>query len=411
MEAIDMSVRKRKWTTAKGEAKTAWVVDYKDQNGVRALRTFEKKGEAIEFETTMRGEVRDKKHVVRSKSLTVAEAGEEWIKAVKSGRRERGPAEASTLRQYRQHFDDYIKPQLGSVKLSDLSKADVKKFRTDILAKLSRATARKVLGSLKGILSEMLDQDQVAVNVASTIKIGLGEGRHKEEVVVPTVSDIKAIRSKLAELATQSNRRWAAAWVRRRVLIETAIHTGMRASELRGLPWDAVDLKAGTIDIRQRADERGKIGPPKSAAGKRTIWIPVELVTLLREWKMQAGNHALVFAAESGEPQSLANIFNRAWKPIQLEAGVCEPKRDENGDIIRDNEGRPIMEPRYNFHTLRHYHASALIAAGTDFKEIQTEMGHSSIKITIDLYGHPLEGEDANRLRKERAERLAGTLA
>lgn len=404
-----MSIRKRTWTNAKGEEKTAWVVDYKDQNGARAIRTFKTRGEAKEFETTMRGEVRDKRHVIASKSITVAEAGEEWLKAVEHGRGDRDPAEASTLRQYRQHLEDYIKPALGTVKLADLSKTDVVKFRTDMLARLSRAMAKKVLQSLKGILSEMQHQDHVAVNVAATVKIG-NSGRHKEDVVVPTIADIKVILAKLDELAAQSNKRWADAWVKRRAFLVTAIHTGFRASELRGLPWDAVDLKTATVEVRQRADENGVIGPPKSKAGRRVVSIPGDLVSILREWKLKAGKHTLVFANAEGNAESLPNIFNRAWKPIQLAAGVCDPRKDGNGNVTRDKDGKPVMEPRYNFHSLRHFHASMLIADNANPKEVQAEMGHSGIQVTYDLYGHLFNDEDADKRRKERSERLAGLL-
>jgi integrase len=58
---------------------------------------------------------------------------------------------------------------------------------------------------------------------------------------------------------------------RRRPFIVTAIFTGMRLSELRGLRWSDVDLEAGIIHVRQRADAWGTIGPPKSKAGKRDI--------------------------------------------------------------------------------------------------------------------------------------------
>lgn len=401
-------VRKRTWKTSKGEEKTAWIVDYKDQSGVRALRTFAKKGEAVEFETNMRGEVRDKKHVIPSKSITIKTAGKEWIEAVKRGRGERGPAEASTLRQYQYHLDDYIAPALGETLLAKLSKADVAKFRDDLLAKISRPLARKVLTSLKGILSESQHRDRVIVNVASAIKIGTG-GRHKEDVVVPTIADVRAILQKLDELATQSNRRWADAWTRRRALLATAIHTGFRASEVRGLPWDAVDLKAGKIEVKQRADENGVIGPPKSKAGRRTISVPSALVAVLREWKMKS-NQALAFPSEEGNPQSLPNIYNRAWKPVQLAAGVAEAKRDKDGSVVCDKDGKPVMDTRYNFHALRHFHASMLIADGANPKEVQVEMGHGSIQVTYDLYGHLFQDEDADRRRKERSERLAGML-
>jgi integrase len=269
--------------------------------------------------------------------------------------------------------------------------------------------ARKVLTSLKGLLSEALHQDRVAVNVASSVKIGNGS-RHKEDVAVPSIADIKAILAKLDELATQQNRRWAEAWERRRALVATAIHTGFRASELRGLPWDAVDLSGGKIEVRQRADENGDIGPPKSKAGRRTVSVPASLVAILRAWKLKAGKHALAFASEEGTPQSLANIYNRAWKPIQIEAGVADPQRDNNGNVLRDKEGKPVMEPRHNFHALRHFHASMLIADGANPKEVQAEMGHNSIQVTYDLYGHLFQDEDAERRRQERSERLAGML-
>jgi integrase len=407
-------VRKREWTNKSG-THTAWIVDYKDQNGVRAIKTFTRKGEADEFMTTVRGEVRDKKHVIVSKSITVKEAGRDWITAVQQGRNIHGdqgsPAEASTIRQYEYHLKTYIEPALGGVMIAKLSKQDVQAFRNDLLKRISRPLARKVLTSLKGILSEAVDSERLVVNVASSVKIGSG-GRHKEDVVIPSDTDIKAILAKMDELATQSNRRWADAWMMRRAFIATAIHTGFRASEIRGLPWSAVDLKAGAIKVVQRADENGVIGPLKSKAGYRTVFIPASLVAILKEWKMKAGKHALVFATDSedGGPQSLPNIYNRAWKPIQLAAGVCDPKKDDNGNVVRDEEGSPVMEPRYNFHALRHYHASVLIADGADFKEIQTEMGHANIQITFDLYGHPIEGEDADKRRRERAERLASKL-
>ena len=176
--------------------------------------------------------------------------------------------------------------------------------------------AKKVLTSLKGIMSEAQHNDRVVVNVASAVKIGIGS-RHKEDVVVPSIADIKAILSKLDELATQQNPRWAEAWISRRALIATAIYSGFRASEVRGLPWDAVDLKSARIEVMQRADENGVIGSPKSKAGRRSVSIPAALAAILREWKIKEGKHALVFATKTGTPQNLANIHSRAWAPIR----------------------------------------------------------------------------------------------
>lgn len=371
-----MSVRKRTWKTSKGEHREAWLVDYFDQNRSRAVKTFATRTEARAWETSMRVEVREKRHVIASKSLTVAEAGTEWLKAVEHGRDERDPAEKATLRGYKHHLDRYIAPAIGKKKLADLAKADVVAFRNDLLKTLTRTTAKKVLQSLKGILSEMVFQDRVGINVASAVKIGIG-GRHVEEVEIPSIADIKLIRAKAKELP-----------LIRRGMIETAIHTGMRVSEIRGLPWAAVDLKAGTIEVRQRADEYGVIGPPKSKAGKRSITLPADLVSLLKELRLQAGKNELVFPTEAGTPWLLSNFYARVWTKLLTDAGV----------------------KTVGFHSLRHFHASMLIASGANPKDIQVEMGHSSIQMTFDLYGHLFKGKDEEQRRKERAENLASQL-
>ena len=116
---------------------------------------------------------------------------------------------------------------------------------------------------------------------------------------------------------------------------------------------------------------------------------PAELVRILREWKLEAGPHALVFATSSGKPESLPNIYNRCWKPLLAAAR---------------------MPGRYNWHTLRHFHASLLIEDSANPKEVQVEMGHSSIKITYDIYGTLFKDEAADKSRRERADRLASKL-
>src|SRR5262249_8530397 len=156
-----------------------------------------------------------------------------------AGRGERGPAEASTLRQYNYHKDTYILPALGGVKLCDLTQASILDFKADLLGTISRPLARKVLTSLKGLLNEAVTQQKVAVNVAA--KVSIGKDKKNTKVVIPSIDHIKTILVKLDELAAQENKQRAKAWRRYRALIAVSIHTGMRASEVRGLPWDSVD--------------------------------------------------------------------------------------------------------------------------------------------------------------------------
>src|SRR5690348_1189677 len=144
-----MSVRKRAWTTRRGERREAWIVDYVDQDGGRHIETFERKKDADAYHGTVTVDVRKGTHTAPNKSITVLQAAEDWLKHVEQEGRER-----ATLAQYRQHVHKHIKPRLGNDKLSSLTTPRINSFRDDLLNDLSRALARKVLVSLKSILRE-----------------------------------------------------------------------------------------------------------------------------------------------------------------------------------------------------------------------------------------------------------------
>src|SRR5262245_58511596 len=133
-----MSVRKRTWTTRKGECREAWIVQYMDQDGIDRIKTFTRKKEADEFQASVKVAVREGTHTPHSKSLTVAEAAEDWIKSV-----EIEGSERSTIAHYRNHIDNHIVPRIGREKLSKLTTPRINRFRDDLLASLSRAQSRK----------------------------------------------------------------------------------------------------------------------------------------------------------------------------------------------------------------------------------------------------------------------------
>jgi len=233
-----MSVRKRKWTTRKGEAKECWVVDYVDQNGDRHIQTFERKKDADDRQAAVKVEVANGIHTAHSKSPTVAEAAEDWIKYVELEKRER-----STVDHYRNHIDNHISPRLGSEKLAKLTTPRIQAFRDDLLASLSRAQAKKVLTSLKSLLKDAQRRGNVSQNVALGVSI-TRDNRTKRKlkvgVDIPTPDEIKRVVN--------------AAKGRARSLIVTVIFTGLRSSELRRLRWSDVVLKGGILNVRQRAD-------------------------------------------------------------------------------------------------------------------------------------------------------------
>ena len=152
-----MSVRKRKWKTSRGVEKESWIVDYIDQEGDRHIETFEKKKDADVHHDKVRADVRKGLHTAPSKSITIEEAANNWLKRVEADARER-----STIDQYRQHVKLHIKPRLGRTKLAQLTPTQVDNFRDELVAELSRPLARKVLTSFKSIL-KVANYSQVSV--------------------------------------------------------------------------------------------------------------------------------------------------------------------------------------------------------------------------------------------------------
>jgi hypothetical protein len=161
-----MSVRKRKWTTRSRETREAWIVDY-TQDGERHIETFKRKKDADAFAQQVGVDIRAGTHTPASKSITVAQAAEDWIKSVELEGRE-----ASTIAQYRQHAR-HITDRVGSQKLAKLTTPRVNTFRDDLLVSMSRAMARKVLSSLKSLLRDAQRRGNVAQNVACSPRSSL----------------------------------------------------------------------------------------------------------------------------------------------------------------------------------------------------------------------------------------------
>jgi integrase len=379
-----MSVRKRQWTTRTGEAKTAWIVDYA-QDGERHIKTFGRKKHADAYAQQVGVDIRAGTHTPVSKSITVAQAAEDWIKSVEVEKRE-----ASTLAQYRQHAR-HIGERIGRIKLANLTAKRVNEFRDELLNAMTRAMARKVLSSLKSLLRDAQRRGNVAQNVALAVKRidadKRGEGRLKVGVHIPSTEEIKALIAKMPE-------RW-------RPVLLTAIFTGLRSSELRGLRWEDVDLKTAELHVRQRADRYNAMGKPKSKAGDRIVPLGPLVLNVLREWKLKCprGEHGLVFPTARGTI-SRHNDIVRAFKSTVRAAGLI------------DSDGK---EKYSGLHALRHFYASWCInpldrgGQGLLPKVVQVRLGHSSIVMTMDTYGHLFPpGDDAHKLLAEAERALLG---
>jgi integrase len=364
------SIRKRSWTS-RGIERSAWVVDYFDQAGKRRLKTFGTKKEADAWAVTARHEVKEGTHTPASTSITVTEAAERWIAHCELEKLEFG-----TIKQRREHLKLHIGPFLGREKLSALTTPRIHQFDTELRnAGRSLAMRRKVMTNVKTILTFCQGQGLVAQNVARGVKIKVDD-RQRATGPLHEGRDFPS-KPEIRQLIDAAPGRW-------RPFIITAVFTGMRASELRGLRWSDVDLEAGIIHVRQRADAWRNIGAPKSAAGSRDIPLTPMVVNALKQWRAPCptGELDLVFPNGSGNIESHANIRNRFWHPLQVKCGIV----DETG------------EPKYGFHAFRHAAASLFIAyLGWTPKRLQAVMGHASITMTFDRYGHLFEDREGDR--------------
>ena len=384
-----MSVRKRTWKSPSGEVREAWVVDYVDQCGDRHIKTFAKRRDADAHHAIVGAAVRAGTHTADSKSVTVAKAAELWLASCDAAGLER-----ATVATYHQHVTLRIVPVLGALRLSQLTVPLVRGFEDRLAADgHSPVMVRKTRRLLGALIADAQERGLVGQNVVRSLRTSRrGEdarierrhnGKLKVGVDIPSPDEIRAIVAKLAT---------AGAAARFRPLLLTAIFTGLRVSELRGLRWEDVDLKRGELHVRQRADRYGKIGRTKSEAGERTVPMPPMVVSVLREHRLACPHSAigLAFPNSKGHVDHRNTIVVRGLQPVQVVAGVV----DQHGGA------------KYKgLHSLRHFYASWCINRRADgglelpLKVVQARLGHASIQMTADVYGHLFpRGDDGAEL-------------
>jgi integrase len=324
-------------------------------------------------------------------STTVREAAEALIAGAKDGsiRNRSGDAfKPSVCRGYEQGLRDRILPELGACKLSDVRRADVQDLADRMLAAgVSPSTLRNAIAPLRVIYRRALARGEVAVNPCAGLELPAARGR-RDRIASPEEA------ATLIQALPEADR---ALWA-------TAMYAGLRAGELGGLEWADVDLAGGVIRVERSWDPGARrMVEPKSRAGRRSVPIPAVLRGYLLEHKLRSGrSEGLVFGRSAAAPFTSSNVWRRAhtaWKRLNVE---------------RVKQDLEPLEP-IGLHESRHTFASLMIGAGVNAKALSTYVGHSSISITLDRYGHLLPGNedeaaallDAYLERADTAARLA----
>jgi integrase len=301
------------------------------------------------------------------RGITLRQAAREFREDARAGvarNRSGDRYKPSTLRGYGQALEAYVLPYLGPSRLIDIRRSDVQR----LVGKLQRdglgaSTIRNALMPLRAIFRRALALDDVVVNPTEKVQLPAVRGR-RDRIMAP------------ADAARLLERLGAAD----RALFATAFYAGLRMGELRALRWGSVDLATGTIEVEATWDHLEGPVAPKSRAGRRRVPIPAALRDELLELQMrQARKSGLVFGRDAETPFSPS--------------------------AVNDRVDRILGDGALRLHEARHCYASFMIDAGVNLKALSSFMGHASITITLDRYGHLLPGSE-----DEAAELLDGYL-
>ena len=382
------SVVKREWKDAKGRTKIAFRVSYTDASGKRRHVQKRTKKDADAYALKVQIEVQQGIHTPDADSITVAGAADMWLTASQAGGCDRG-----TLKAYGEIVRRHIVPLIGAEKLSRLSGPKVVAFRDALIQTRSHAMTSKAVRHLSMILGEAMQRGLVAQNVARGVKVKRPRedgkrSRLAKRAEIPPIEHLKVMLAAADRMDNEDPRV--------PVMLRVVMLAGLRASELRALPWGEADLNARTLHVMQRADRWNEIGAPKSDAGDRKVPIGPALASMLKAWKLRCPPSPLnlMFPNRPRGRQWPSSVGRTGGGPIkqhtmaalllkvQIAAGIAADtgRRDKNGEVV--------WGLRWDWHHLRHVAASNWLNDGIDLKRLQTWIGHENIQLTIDVYGH-----------------------
>jgi len=273
--------------------------------------------------------------------LLFSEWTERWLPQVNTR------VKKSAWESYESAARVHLVPAFGRLYLKELSVADIEDWKTEMSEDgMHPRTFNKTLTILGTCLNDAVTEKKLKENVSKKVR------RMKEDNAEMQYLDRDEVRKLLGhdcEIAP---------------LLATAVLSGMREGELLGLKWGDVDLEGKTIRI-SRSYRKGRFTEPKSRYARRAVSVPPELCAILRP--MQGERGELCFP-RNGRPWSNSTLLRGHFYPLLEELGMR----------------------RIRWHDLRHTYAALMIRLNCPLKWLQVQMGHSSIRVTLDLYGHLL---------------------
>jgi integrase len=311
--------------------------------------------------------------LIEPSALTLADYLRSWVSTA-----ETLTLSAKTAERYRQLIERQIIPHIGALALQKLKGAHVANWHAKLLAEGrhdATPLAARTVGHAHRILHKALDdamrRELLTRNPASLIappKVT------SEEIEILGAEQVKAVLTALRDSPVYPH-------------IVTLLSTGMRRGELMGLQWNDVNLDAGKLRVERSIEKtkaRGlRVKTPKTRHGRRSISLPARAVAILRQHRKAQLETRLALGA--GRLPSDAFVFGTIeGAPRDPDALTWDFRR------VLKRRGLPVV----TLHALRHSHASALIASGTDPVTVSRRLGHASPGFTLSTYAHLFDKTD-----------------
>lgn len=295
----------------------------------------------------------------------------------------------NTQRAYKTQIKNHINKKLGHFKLKSLTSTTIQEFVNDLKKQgLSKNTVTGIYTTLQYALDSAVEPYKyIQVNPCNHVKFPRFESA-KTDIQVLTLDEIKIIEERLKG-------------TRYYIMMMLGFHCGLRAGESTGLTWQDIDFKKKTIKIDKqligaKKGNRWSFGSPKTYNSKRTISFGDTLLLALKcEYEKQQANRKLYngfykeYVMQNGVIIETNQELLGKHKPIDF---VC---RDDDGTFNNSETfryGTIIIKREYgikfNYHALRHTHATLLIENKAPIKYVSERLGHSNVSVTLNTYTH-----------------------
>ena len=272
-----------------------------------------------------------------------------------------------TYERYRLIVEQHIKDKTGSIELNDLSPLVLQSFITELLQSGNKRTGKGLsANSVNAVISVI----QSSLRTAHLL--GLTKEYTADKLKRPKLKEKPVECFTLADLNGKKDKLYG---------IILCLYSGLRIGELIALQWSDIDLVKGILTVSKSCHD-GKDGliidEPKTAASRRTIPLPKQLMPLVKMLKKRSDSDFVV--SSHGKPVSVRS-YQRSFELLLKKLDI----------------------PHRGFHSLRHTFATRAIECGMDVKTLSEILGHKNPTVTLNRYAHSLmehKQDMMNRLGK-----------